>query len=156
MPNRFNIFNVLKADRIVVAESATKLEILDRLIDVLAEAKEVKDPDALTLAIARREEMMSTGIGRGLAIPHVRIDQVSDIVMAVGLVRNGVPDYDSLDGEPVKLIFMIAARPDQHEEHLKLLSQISSSMKKESFLKILFSAADAGALYQLLAEDLGD
>ena len=140
MQKKFDIFKVLKADRIVVVDSASKLEILDRLIDVLADTPEVHDPDALTVAIARREEMMSTGIGRGLAIPHVRIDQVSDIVMAVGLVRDGVSDYDSLDGEPVKLVFMIAARTDQHEEHLKLLSQISSALKKEAFLKILFSA----------------
>ena len=156
MQNKFNIFSVLKADRIVVVESATKLEILDSLIDVLAETPEVQDPDALTLAIARREEMMRTGIGRGIAIPHVRIDQVSDLVMAVGLVRNGIADYDSLDGEPVKLVFMIAARTDQHEAHLKLLSQISSALKRESFLKILFAAADPGALFQLLSQELGE
>ena len=156
MSEEFNIFKTLKADRVVVTDDACKTEILDRLIDVLAGTAEVTDPDALTVAIAKREQMMSTGIGRGIGIPHVRIDGVSDIVMAVGLVRNGVPDYDSLDGLPVKLIFMIAARPDQHEEHLRLLSRISRSLKKDFFLNMLFSAPDAGALYQLLSEELVD
>ena len=156
MPGKFDIFKALKANRIAVVEAASKYEILDALIDILAEAPEVLDADALTMAIAKREEMMSTGLGRGIAIPHVRINEVTDLVMAVGLVRNGIPDYDSMDGETVKLVFMSAARPDQHEEHLRLLSHISGALKRDAFLKILFSAPNSGALFQLLAQELSE
>jgi len=149
-----SLSDVLKSERMLVLKRATKQEVLDALIDVLAQTPEVTDAEELRRAVYHRESLMSTGIGRGLGIPHVRLKSVNNIVMSVALVTQGVSDYVSMDAEPVRLIFMIAARDDQHAEHLKLLSKLSTALKSDSFLRVLFGAPDAGALYQLLVDEL--
>lgn len=85
---------------------------------------------------------MSTGIGWGIAVPHVRLTSVKSPVMALGVSRKGIQDYDSLDGLPVHYIIMIAAGRDQHAEYLRLLSLVSTRMKDESVVKALLSAKE--------------
>lgn len=142
--------NVLKSDRVLVIESATKQEILDEMITMMSEASEVKSKDELSKGIYHREQLMSTGIGLGIAIPHVRLRSVKDVIMGAALVREGVKDYESLDSIPVKLIFMIVAREDQHAQHIKLLSQISTRLKDEEQRKLLMDCTDSKSFYLLL------
>ncbi len=149
-----SLAKVIKLERIVVLPKAGKAQVLDTLCDILGQTGEVTDPEDLRRGIYHRESLMSTGIGRGLGIPHVRLKSVSDIVAAVALVPTGIDDYVSMDTEPVKLVFMIAARDNQHAEHLRLLSLLSSSLKSDAFLKVLTSAPSPEALYQLLIEEL--
>jgi PTS system nitrogen regulatory IIA component len=143
---------VLAPERVIVVEKANKAEILNELIDILAETPEVKSKDDLSKGIFHREQLMSTGIGQGIGIPHVRIRSARDVVMGAALVREGVTDYESLDSEPVKLIFMIVARQDQHAQHIKLLSQISSRLKDEDHRKQLMKCQDSKSFYELLLE----
>ena len=142
--------NVLKSKHVIVTDKANKTEILSQMINLLENAPEIKSKRDLEQGIYHREQLMSTGIGMGIAIPHVRLRSVRDLVMAVALVRDGVDDYESMDSEPVKLLFMIIAREDQHVQHLKLLSQISSRLKDEAYRQLLFSCTDAKQLYQRL------
>ena len=142
--------SILALPRVVVLESASKREVLDILIDKLAETDFVKSKADLQAGIYEREELMSTGIGLNLGIPHVRMKSIKDLVLAVALVKNGVDDYESLGSSKVKLIFMIVARDDQHAAHLKLLSHLSNNLKADEVRETLLNAENAAELYAYL------
>ena len=141
---------ILDLKRVIILEKASKKEVLDLLIDKLAETDFVKSKADLQAGIYEREELMSTGIGLNLGIPHVRMSSIRDLALAVALVRGGVDDYESLDSSAVKLIFMIVAREDQHAEHLKLLSHLSSNFKIDEIRETLLNVADERELYACL------
>lgn len=147
---------VLKKEHIIVAEQASKNEILQRLVDLLAESPLVRSKQELQEGIFHREQLMSTGIGMGIGIPHVRLNSVKDVVLGAALVKEGVNDYESLDSKPVQLVFMIVARQDQHAQHLKILSQISSRLKSDLFRKGLSLSKDADEFYELLTQGCGE
>ena len=105
-----NLASILDLKRIVILENASKKEVLDLLIEKLAESDFVKSKKDLQRGIYEREELMSTGIGLSLGIPHVRMNSIKDLVLAAALVRNGIDDYESLDSSKIKLFFMIVAK----------------------------------------------
>lgn len=142
----------LSFENILVVEESTKDQILNNLIDILAKNPVVRSKDDLSKGIFHREQLLSTGIGMGIGIPHVRLGSIKDVAVAAALVRGGINDYESLDSEPVKLIFMILARQDQHAEHLKLLSQISNRLKHKDFREELVQCVDSKSFYELLVE----
>jgi PTS system nitrogen regulatory IIA component len=141
---------VLDPDSIIFLESADKADVLTSLIDILASKPEITSAEELTEGIFKREELMSTGMGLGIGIPHIRIPSVKDIVLAAAVVRNGVPDYETLDSSPVYLVFMIAARPDQHADHLKIVSSLSLKLKNGELRKQLVAADNAENFMELL------
>ena len=133
--------SVLCEDMIEVIDGdVSKKELLTSLVDKISESKNVLDKTALLEGIFQREELMSTGIGFGVAVPHVRIDSVKDVVMAVGIVHGQVTDYESIDNVSVQIVFMIAAGSDQHAKHLKLLAQIAGKFKDKELRKSLIAA----------------
>ena len=142
----------LTPEHVLVLEKSSKDQILNELIDILAESPVVRSKDDLRKGIFHREQLLSTGIGMGIGIPHVRLSSIKDVAVAAALVREGIDDYESLDSEPVKIIFMIVARQDQHAEHLKLLSQISSRLKNKEFREALVKCKDGKSFYNLLTE----
>ena len=145
----FSFADVLEPNRIVVMDRANKAQAMDALIDLLSASPEVRSRDDLAERINHRERLMSTGIGLGAGVPHVRLDSVTAPVMAVGIFPEGVEGYDSLDGKPVRVVFMVAAGTGQHELHLKLLAQIGELMQDETIVDELLRspgpAAAAGA-----------
>ncbi len=133
--------DVLCEDMIkIYSEKISKIELLTDMVELISKSKNVQDKKELLDGIFKREELMSTGIGLGIAVPHVRIDSVKDLVMAVGVTAQPVDDYDTIDAKPVQVIFMIAANTDQHAQHLKLLSQIAAKFKDEDLRKKLVQA----------------
>jgi len=98
------------------------------------EARTADYPDdaepSLVKALKEREEIMSTGIGFGIAIPHAKIGSINEMAFAIGISRPGI-DFDSMDGEPVHLVILVAAGEKQHKEYLRLLSNIMAILKKE-------------------------
>lgn len=141
---------LLALDRIIILDKIGKKELFDNMINLLASTPYVKNASDLHSAIYEREDLMSTGIGLNLGIPHVRIKSVKEMTVALALVKDGVEDYESLDSEPVKLVFMIIAREDQHAQHLKFLSQLSTVLKNDDFRNALINCSDANELYALL------
>ena len=141
---------VLEPQRVLILDSKTKKDALLALADCLGSAAEVKDRDALIQAIFYREELMSTGIGMGIGVPHVRLASITRPVMSAGFCRNPLTDYQSLDGIPIHLIFMIAAGQNQHAEYLRLLSSLSLKLKNEELRNSLISAPDTQTFYQIL------
>lgn len=147
------IKNVLSLDRIVFFNYTSKRDVLTELAQTLANAPQVKKADELVSGILKREELMSTAIGRGIAIPHVRLSSVTDLVMAVGICKNPIIDFDAIDDEPVSLVFMIAAAYSQHSYYLRMLSDLSAKLKNKELRASLLSADTAEQVYKVLTEN---
>jgi len=144
------ISKALELKRVLFLDSSNKEDVLRQLIDCLSTSPQLTDPQELADGIFYREQLMSTGIGMRVGVPHVRLGSVKNPVMCVALCRNPVTDYESLDGKPVQLIFMIAAGTHQQAEYLKLLSSISSMLKDPQIRDALLNAADEGTFYRIL------
>jgi fructose-specific phosphotransferase system IIA component len=114
----------------------TKNEVIDAMIDLVASSPKVMDKEKVRKAIFEREEIMSTGVGNGFAIPHGKTDAVADIVAAFA-VTAGPIDYQSLDEKPVRLVFLLVGKDNLVGPHIKLLSRISRLMNKEEFRRRL-------------------
>jgi PTS system nitrogen regulatory IIA component len=145
------IHNILSPDRIVFLSHSTKRDALLALADTLATAPQIKNKQELATEIVKREDLMSTAIGRGIAIPHVRLSSVTDLVMAVGISRADIIDFPSLDDQPVRLLFMIAAAYNQHAYYLQTLSYFSQKLKSNELRSALLSVKTAQEAYALLA-----
>ena len=107
------------------------------------------DPPSLIKALKEREEIMSTGIGFGIAIPHARISSVKRLTFAMGISRTGIP-FDSIDGGDVHLIILIAAGDKEHKEYLRLLSGIMSVLKNEEHKKKIIESRSPGEILEIL------
>ena len=144
-----NLRTILDVSRIIFIDDDKKDAALSELAETLSHDSRIHDHEELINAIRRREELMSTGIGLGVGVPHVRIDSVDDIVMAVGVCRKPLTNYDSLDDEPVRIICMIAANTSQHAKHIKLLSAVSKLLKDSSVRDSIISAASTHTVFDI-------
>jgi PTS system nitrogen regulatory IIA component len=140
---------ILSPDRVVFLDTILKAEALQRLARTLSTSSLVHNLHELETSIFRREELMSTGIGFGVGVPHVRIGSVDDLVMALGIARKPIGDYSSLDQVPVQIICMVAAGSSQHSQYIRALSAISSRLKDEQVRKSLIEAPDTAAAYTI-------
>jgi PTS system nitrogen regulatory IIA component len=144
------IENILSPDRIIFLNYAAKRDALQSLADNLALAPQVKNRQELVQEILKREDLMSTAIGRGIAIPHVRLPSVTDLVVSVGVSRTDILDFQALDDEPVRLLFMIAAAYNQHAYYLQTLSFFSARLKNRELRLSLLAAESPQEVYDLL------
>ena len=142
----------LKRERIVFFEAGLhKQQALGTMMDLLAVSEQIVDADRLRNGILERENIMSTGIGLGFAIPHTYNEAVSDIVIAIGISRDGIGDYGSMDDKPVHFVIMVAAGSHQHREYLQILAKIAMLAKNERATTALLSAADPDSVIAALA-----
>jgi len=144
------IQNILSPDRILFLNFSKKRDALISLAENLAGAPQIKSRQELVAEILRREELMSTAIGRGIAIPHVRLSSVTDLVVSVGVSQTDIIDFQSLDDVPVRLLFMIAAAYNQHAYYLQTLSFFSSKLKNNELRAALVAAKTPQDVYALL------
>ena len=140
---------LLAPERVVFLEGGEKENALKTLCAVLAGSPLVPNEKDLAAAIFRREELMSTGIGFGVGVPHVRMPGVSDQVMALGISREPLTDYASLDEVPVQIVCMVAAGSTQHPQYIRALSAISTRLKDEKVRAALIAATDAVSAFKL-------
>ncbi|HUW41749.1 MAG TPA: PTS sugar transporter subunit IIA [Rectinemataceae bacterium] len=144
------IQNILSPDRILFLNYAKKRDALVAMAENLAGAPQIKSRQELVSEILRREELMSTAIGRGIAIPHVRLSSVTDLVVSVGISQCDIIDFQSLDDVPVRLLFMIAAAYNQHAYYLQTLSFFSSRLKNGELHAALSASKTPQEVYSLL------
>ena len=144
--------NILSPDRIIFLNHSTKHDALLELANNLSTAPQVKMSSELSVEILKREELMSTAIGRGIAIPHVRLSSVTDLVMSVGISKCDIIDFQPIDDVPVRLLFMIAAAYNQHAYYLQTLSFFSSKLKSKELREALLNVNDPMEAYKLLTE----
>lgn len=138
----------------VAAMKATDKEsAIAELVDSLVAAKEIQgeDREDILRAIRRREELGSTGIGRGVAVPHTKHSSVDKLIGTVGVSVDGL-EFESLDGEPVQLFFLLISPPDRPGDHLRALENISRQLRDDSFCRFLKQAKTAEDIMQLLEE----
>ncbi len=145
-----NLSDYLAPNRVRFLASNTKEQALDELAGMLAATDAVTDPGAMREELAQREAQMSTGIGAGIAIPHTRAACVRRPVVAVGIQSNGIPDYEAMDGEPVRIVLMVVAGENDHDTYVHLLSEITNAIGNESVREAILAATDAQAAYVCL------
>jgi PTS system nitrogen regulatory IIA component len=145
-----NAQSVLSLHRILFLNYPAKRDVLLALAENLAAAPQVKNSQELSAQILKREELMSTAIGCGIAIPHVRLSSVTDLVVSVGISRTGIANFCPLDDEPVRLVFMIAAAYNQHAYYLQTLSWFCTRLKNKSLRDSLLSAENEQEVFNLL------
>jgi fructose-specific phosphotransferase system IIA component len=143
------LYEMITKERIIDLRGGTKQDCLQELVDNIALAPEVTDKNDFYISIMKREKIMSTGIGIGLAVPHVKIDSVKDFVMAIGRKKEGI-DFDSLDGRPVHLVIMIGANTEQRDDYLKVLAKISILLKNSEFREKMIHAKSPEEIIDLL------
>jgi len=147
------ISELINADLMIPAlKGKTKKQILEELVKHLASYKQEIDSDELLKVLIEREKLGSTGIGNGIAIPHGKLSGLDNIVLLFGKSPMGI-DFDSIDGEAVKLIFLLVAPSNSAGGHLKALARLSRLLKEKSFREKLLDSTDAKSLYQSLVEE---
>jgi fructose-specific phosphotransferase system IIA component len=129
-----------------------KADCLRLLIDMVAAAGVVRDPEDSLERLIEREKVVSTGIGNGVAIPHAKTAHVKDLVIGVARVSAGL-DFDALDGQPVHVLFLLLGPQEAASQHVRLLARIARLVKAEGFLDRLKAAPGADAIYQLIREE---
>jgi len=149
---KFSDFMNVKAIRAELAAD-DKEGIVAELVGALVEADAIQDTerDNIVKAIMKREELGSTGIGRGIAVPHTKHPSVDQLVGTVGVSVEGV-DFNSLDGEKVQLLFLLVSPPDRPGDHLRALENISRQLRDDTFCRFLKQARNADDIQQLLEE----
>lgn len=126
----------------------SKGEIIDQMIEVISTSPKVLDIEKVRTAIFDREKIMSTGVGNGFAIPHGKTDAVTDVVAAFAVTAKDI-DYESLDEQPVRLVFLLVGKDSMVGPHIKLLSRISRLMNKEDFRAKLLTADSPKAVMEV-------
>jgi len=143
---------MLTADRVrVPLRGASKGELLEELVNALRDTGAVTDADGVLQAVREREAVLSTGVGSGVAIPHGKSDHAPSLVMAAGVTEAPV-DFDSLDGQPVRLLFLLVGPVSAAGEHVKALGRISRLVRKDEFRARLAEARSAEEFMAVLAE----
>ena len=152
-PQKILVRNILSPSRIVYIKHTTKRDAIVELAENLGTAPQVKDARGLVNEILKREELMSTAIGRGIAIPHVRLPTVTDLVMSVGICKSDIIDFQTIDDIPVRLLIMIAAAANQHSYYLQTLSFFSGKLKQKEVRESLLESASPAEAYEILTQE---
>ena len=130
-------------------EGTTKEEIINEMIDMLVAAGKISDRQAILDAVLERENKMSTGMQYGVAIPHGKTATVDDMVVALGLKKEGV-DFASLDGEPSRIFIMTISSVNRTGPHVQYLAEIGKLLQSEDIRKRLLDAESEDAIVALL------
>jgi mannitol/fructose-specific phosphotransferase system IIA component (Ntr-type) len=130
-----------------------KESAIEELVEALVQSGGVKPEDKMSIvdAVMKREELGSTGIGRGVAVPHTKHPSVNRLIGTVGISRHGV-DFNSLDGEKVHIFFLLVSPPDRPGDHLRALENISRQLRDDTFCRFLRQSQTVEDIKQLLDE----
>jgi len=133
---------------VVFLKEKNKESALNQLVNCIASSPNIEDKEALRKAVFNREKIISTGIGLGIAIPHVKIKEVKKLTICIGISKKGI-DWAAIDNKPVYSIFLIAGPAEQHELYLKILSKIVLVLKKKERREKMFEAEKADEVLKL-------
>ena len=132
-------------------DAKNKNDLFDEMIGLLYDADKINSKDGFKEGILHREVQSSTGLGFELAIPHAKSKEVKVPSIAIGFSKDGL-DYDAMDGEPVKLIFMIAAPEDGGDLHVMLLAELAKMLIYEDFREQLLNAKSADEVMDIIRD----
>jgi mannitol/fructose-specific phosphotransferase system IIA component (Ntr-type) len=133
--------------------ASTKETAIREMVESLRAAGYFKggDPEDIVRAILKRELLGSTGIGRGVAIPHTKHNSVDRLIGTVALSRSGIP-FDSLDGEPVHILVLLVSPQDRPGDHLRALENVSRCLRDDGFVRCLRQATNRDIIWGLIQE----
>ncbi|MDT8447908.1 MAG: PTS sugar transporter subunit IIA [bacterium] len=142
----------IRAESVYLGLQATESPaVLEELVTQLARALPIEDPALLTAALIEREGLSTTGIGKGIAVPHCKSAQVEELVILLGRSAQGV-EFKSLDGQPVRLFFLLVAPMSAASTHLKALAKIARMAKQEEVIQRFLSLETAPEVFAYLQE----
>jgi fructose-specific phosphotransferase system IIA component len=133
-------------------EGSSKEDIINAIVDLAATSSKVLDKEKMRASVFEREQIMSTGVGDGFAIPHGKTDAVSDIVGAFAVTAQPI-DYESLDEKPVRLVFLLVSKASAVGVHIKLLSKISRLMNKAEFRNRLLTMQSPKEIIEMFKQE---
>ena len=141
-----SLSRLISPDRITWLDQDKKIDCLRGLVQCLSESEELGNEDSIFDAIMEREQLLSTGFGLGLAIPHAKLNIIDDFIVGLAIHRDGVP-FDSLDDQPVHILVMILGPDQKQDEYLKVLSRVTAFLKDKR--EDILSLEDNEELYKL-------
>ncbi len=141
-----SLSRLISPDRITWLDQDNKIDCLRGLVQCLSESEELGNEDSIFDAIMEREQLLSTGFGLGLAIPHAKLNIIDDFIVGLAIHREGVP-FDSLDDQPVHILVMILGPDQKQDEYLKVLSRVTAFLKDKR--EDILSLEDNEELYKL-------
>jgi len=146
------ICDVLKSETIIDdLRAQTKKGVLEELVAPVARTAGINDEE-LVRVLMERERLGSTGIGSGVGIPHGKLKNIDSLLLGFGLSRKGV-DFESIDGQPTHIFFLLVTPENSTGLHLKLLARISRILKNEPFRNRLINAPDAEEILRIIKEE---
>lgn len=147
------ISDILKEDIIEInMETPDKNDAINKMIDLANNSGNITDLEAVRTCVFEREKLVSTGVGKGFAIPHGKSDEIKDIVAAFAITKESI-DFDSIDGEKVKYLFLLVGKDSMLNMHIKLLSRISRLMNKDEFRENLLKAKSKEEVLKIFREE---
>jgi len=151
-----DIHDLLTPDTVEVGlPGESKDEVINHLIDLLAGHRAIRDLDELREAIFDRERIMSTGVGKGLALPHAKTPAVRESIAAFAVTKSPI-EFGSIDNAPVRLIFLLVGTEAAKSEHIKILSRVSRLMNRDQFRNRLLQAPDKFKILTVFEEGEAD
>lgn len=142
------ISRYLNSHLVAFLDSGTRDEALSALVDLAGAAGKIAYREEFLQALVGRENLVSTGIGMGVAIPHSKLAECNEFFIAIGIVKKGV-DWNSLDGAPVKIVFLIGGPDDKQTEYLQVLSALTVAIKDEERRKKMLTLNSKEAIIEL-------
>ncbi|MCX6159378.1 MAG: PTS sugar transporter subunit IIA [Ignavibacteria bacterium] len=129
-----------------------KNDAINKMIELANNSGNITNLEAVRKCVFEREKLVSTGVGKGFAIPHGKSDEIKDIVAAFAVLKDPI-DFDSIDGEEVRFIFLLVGKDSMLNLHIKLLSRISRLMNKDEFREKLLKSESKEAALKLFVEE---
>lgn len=134
-------------------QAKTKEDAIREMVKSLLDAGQIQEEDyeGIVRHVLKREQLGSTGIGRCVAVPHTKYPNVQKMVGTVAISQEGV-DFDSLDGQPVRVLFMLISPPDQPQDHLLALEHIAKQLREDTFRRFMMQSKKNSDIVELLSE----
>jgi PTS system nitrogen regulatory IIA component len=132
-------------------KSRTREGVISEIVDQLYKNRKIKDKKQVLDSLLKREELGSTGIGDGIAIPHARIAELKEAILFIGLARRGI-DFSAVDKGPVYLVVFFLTPLQESELHLKILAKAAALLKNKIFVKQMLGCSSDNELYRLLKQ----
>ena len=148
----FPLKSLIRPDRVFMIKCKTKDEILNYLIDKSCSMPGISSRMELSNAIFEREKLMSTGIGLSIAIPHVRLNNVTDISVFVTVNKTDISNYEAIDNKPVRIVILIIAGRSNHTDYIKVLAKLSGLLKSDLIREQIFASKSIENTYNILTD----
>lgn len=146
----FSIEENLQSERLLFSDLPSQKALFSFLAGQAVKSGLAKSESDIEDELWKREALMSTGIGLGIAVPHLRLEQLSSVELFLLLNKNPIQDYDTMDGRPVEMIVFILVGRHMHKEYLKTLASVINLLKKDEIRKAVLACTDTSSAHTII------